>query len=192
MPCITELYSLFYKENVKVIPDNIYDLLTPVALAHMIMGDGSIQPQGLILCTDSYSLEDVVRLINVLILKYTLDCTIRVNNKNQYCIYITQSCMALLANIVSPYMHSSMLYKIKSALNTPRFSYKIEVLDVKNNVTIIYSSMSEAAKKLDIPQPIIVNYFKRNQVKPYKNTNSPKYRLVVKVVFIYLYEKKSG
>jgi hypothetical protein len=34
MPCITELRSLFYKNKVKVIPQNIYELLTPVALAH--------------------------------------------------------------------------------------------------------------------------------------------------------------
>lgn len=32
--CFTELHSLFYPNKVKIIPDNIYDLLTPVALAH--------------------------------------------------------------------------------------------------------------------------------------------------------------
>jgi hypothetical protein len=36
LPCITELYSLFYVNGVKVIPQNIYELLTPVALAHWI------------------------------------------------------------------------------------------------------------------------------------------------------------
>lgn len=40
MPCITELYYLFYLNKVKIVPDNIYELLTPVALAHLIMGDG--------------------------------------------------------------------------------------------------------------------------------------------------------
>lgn len=40
MPCITELYYLFYPNKLKIIPDNIYDLLTPIALAHWIMGDG--------------------------------------------------------------------------------------------------------------------------------------------------------
>ena len=35
MPCITELYHLFYvNPDKKVIPQNIYELLTPVALAH--------------------------------------------------------------------------------------------------------------------------------------------------------------
>lgn len=55
MPCITELHSLFYPNGVKLVPQNIYELLTPVALAHMVMGDGSAKSHGLIICTNSYS-----------------------------------------------------------------------------------------------------------------------------------------
>ena len=40
LPCFAELHSLFYVNKVKVIPQNIYDLLTSVAFAHLIMGDG--------------------------------------------------------------------------------------------------------------------------------------------------------
>lgn len=32
MPCRTELHSLFYLNGIKIIPHNIYELLTPVAL----------------------------------------------------------------------------------------------------------------------------------------------------------------
>jgi len=112
MPCLTELHSLFYPNGIKVIPSNIYDLLTPPALAHMVMGDGSTERHGLILCTDSYSIEDTIRLINVLIIKYRLECTLRVRRKNQYRIYIRQNSMSLLQRIVMPHMHSSMLYKL--------------------------------------------------------------------------------
>lgn len=168
MPCITELYLLFYPEKIKVIPQDIYNLLTPIALAHLIMGDGSKQRHGLIICTDSYKLVDVVSLMNVLMIRYRLDCTIRVHNKNQYRIYINQSSMALLVKIVSPYMHYSMLYKLSSWLNKPRDRNEIEVFDVENNTATIYCSISEAAKKLNIPKSAIVNYFSRNQDKPYK------------------------
>lgn len=34
LPCFNEIYNLFYKDKVKRIPDNIYDLLTPIAIAH--------------------------------------------------------------------------------------------------------------------------------------------------------------
>jgi hypothetical protein len=112
MPCFTELYYLFYPNGVKIIPEDIYNLLTPVALAHLIMGDGSVKPHGLILCTDSYSLKDVVRLMNVLIIKYRLECTLRFYPKNQYRIYIKQSSMPILRSIVISFMTKSMLYKI--------------------------------------------------------------------------------
>jgi hypothetical protein len=73
MLCLTELYSLFYLNGVKIIPNNIYELLTPIALAHMIMGDGSVKSHGLILCTNNSSLEDIVRLMNVIMIRYRLD-----------------------------------------------------------------------------------------------------------------------
>jgi len=120
MPCITELYFLFYPKGVKSIPQNIYALLTPIALAHLIMGDGVAKKTGLVLCTDSYSIEDTVRLLNVLITRYRLNSTLRIAIKNQYRIYIQQDSMASLVKIVSPYMHYTMLYKVKSWLNTPR------------------------------------------------------------------------
>jgi hypothetical protein len=37
---------MFHINKTKEIPSNIYDLLTPVALAHLIMGDGSAVNKG--------------------------------------------------------------------------------------------------------------------------------------------------
>ena len=34
LPCFNEVYDLFYKNKVKIIPYNIYDLLTPIAISH--------------------------------------------------------------------------------------------------------------------------------------------------------------
>jgi hypothetical protein len=109
---MNSLYSLFYVNKVKVIPQNIYELLTPVALAHMIMGDGVAKPHGLILCTDSYSVQDVVRLMNVLIIRYELECTLRYHTLTQPRIYIRQRSMDKLQTIVQPFIYSSLLFKI--------------------------------------------------------------------------------
>jgi hypothetical protein len=71
LPCFTNLHSLFYPLGIKIIPSNIYELLTPIALAHLIMGDGSpYKKTGITICTDSYTIQDVVLLINVLIIRY--------------------------------------------------------------------------------------------------------------------------
>ena len=83
MSCLTELHYLFYPNGVKIIPKNIFELLTPIALAHMIMGDGSVKSHGLDLCTDNYSIQDVIRLMNVLIIKYRLECNLRLKKQNQ-------------------------------------------------------------------------------------------------------------
>jgi LAGLIDADG DNA endonuclease family len=82
--------------------NNIYELLTPVALAHWIPGYGSAKRHGLILFTNSFIVQDVVKLINVLIIRYNLDCNIRIkksNRKVEYMIYIRQSSMVKFLKI---------------------------------------------------------------------------------------------
>lgn len=112
LPCITEFIFKFYKGREKIIPEDIYNMLTPVALAHIIMGDGTRDHGwGIILCTDAYSLQDIIRLMNVLIIRYKLDCTIRKHGQYNR-IYIRQRSMPLLRSIVTPHFHSSMLYKV--------------------------------------------------------------------------------
>jgi len=169
MACLTELHSLFYPNGVKIIPNNIFDLLSPITLAHLIMGDGSSKSHGLIICTDSYTVKDVVRLINVFIIKFRLECSLYIHKQNKYRIYIKQRSMPLLLNIVSPYMHPSMLYKLKSSLSKSSNSQQIEVTDIKNNITNSYDSISEAARVLNINKSSIRTNLKSNSKKPYKN-----------------------
>ena len=112
LPCFTELYSIYYPNGIKRIPADIFNLLTPIALAHWIMGDGNKNRHGLTINTDSFSLNDTVRLINVLMVRYRLDCTMRKHSPG-YTIYIKEKSMPLLRTLVQPHMHSSMLYKLR-------------------------------------------------------------------------------
>ena len=52
------------------------------------MGDGSRLNDGLVLCTDSFSLNDVIRLGNVLMLKFDLHVTIQGWQQGKPRIYI--------------------------------------------------------------------------------------------------------
>ena len=58
--------------------------------------------------------------MNVLIIRYRLECTIHLKRQNQkveYLIYIREGSMALLRSIVIPFMHpSSMYYQTASGL----------------------------------------------------------------------------
>ena len=67
---------------------------------------------GLILCTDSFTNQDVARLINILIIKYGLNCTMIGYKTGAPNIYIRYDSMDLLRTIVTPYMLPIFYYKI--------------------------------------------------------------------------------
>ncbi len=77
MACITELYHAYYANKIKVIKACIYNYLTPIPLAHLIKVEGTFNGITLLFCTELYSIVYVVRLINVLMIKYIIHCTIR-------------------------------------------------------------------------------------------------------------------
>lgn len=168
LPCFAELRSIFYINGVKTIPENIYDLLTPVALAHMIMGDGSAKSHGLIICTDSYKLTDIVRLMNVLLIKYDIKSNIRYHSNTQPRIYIRQQSMPIVRKLVTPYMDKSMLYKIEGVAKlknpTEEKIKKIIVTNLESGEIIKFSTNKEAALYFKVSHTTISNYLKSNKL----------------------------
>ena len=62
-PFLNFYKDLFYNsDNKKIVPLNIENLLTPLALAYWIMDDGSLQNKGLHLNTYGFTNQDVLRL----------------------------------------------------------------------------------------------------------------------------------
>lgn len=106
------LYNSFYNgKGVKVIPPNITELLTPLALAVWVMDDGGRHGSGIRLHTNSFTLSDVQLLIIALNTNFGFKCTTHLNNEN-HVIYISSSSMDSLRSLVLPHMCPSMLYKI--------------------------------------------------------------------------------
>ena len=75
------------------------------------MGDGTKNNKGLSLQTQSFTIQECVFIISVLIYKYNLKCSIHLQ-RNQPTIYISSKSMKKLIPLILPYMCSSMLYKI--------------------------------------------------------------------------------
>lgn len=127
LPCITELYNIFYIDNVKIIPNNLYELLTWEGLAHWIMCDGSYNI-GIILHTQCYTIEDNVKIINVLILKFQLECSLH-KQRDAYVIYLKRKSIKKNIHFLLPYMHETMLYKIYGGIK-PKFvsNYKKKIM----------------------------------------------------------------
>jgi len=79
LPCFNVLKKMFYLSNKKVIPHNIYDLLTFRRLAFWIMDDGSRHGEGLHISVYAFSNKDVDKLMFILQDKFNLKCSIHYN-----------------------------------------------------------------------------------------------------------------
>jgi hypothetical protein len=110
------IHEGFYSKNRKVLPNFIEDYLNPQALAIWISDDGTFHKnRGLRLCTHNFTLDECKRLQNILINKYNLKSSlIKITGTypQQYNVYIQKKSMDDLRSIVSPFIHSSMLYKL--------------------------------------------------------------------------------
>jgi len=106
--------ELWYVDGLKIVPSNIGEYLDPLALAIWIMDDGSKLGKGLKLSTNSFNYSDCLLLVKVLYDNFYLKATVQSagNLKPQYHIYIWKESMPLLCDIVEPYVHSSMKYKL--------------------------------------------------------------------------------
>lgn len=112
LSCFNEYKEKFYLSNVKIVPHNIYELLTPKGLAFWIMDDGSKQGSGLHLSVYAFSNKDVDKLMFTLQDKFNLRCSIHYNRNNKPRIYIFKESMDRLISLVKPYFINEMLYKL--------------------------------------------------------------------------------
>jgi len=75
------------------------------------MGDGSRRNNGITLCTDNFSIIDIVMLINILIIKYDIQPTVH-KEKDKYRIYINKKDYNKIIPSIEPYFVKSFRYKI--------------------------------------------------------------------------------
>ena len=107
------IYDLWYKDNIKCVPNCINQYLTPLALAIWIMDDGTKVSNGLKFSTNSFSYNDCLLLIKALNDNFNIKSSIQsTGNKNQYIIFIWKESIDDLRNIVSQYIIPEMKYKL--------------------------------------------------------------------------------
>ena len=118
-PTFTYYYHLFYPHGEKLIPDSIKRILiSPLSLAVWCMDDGSRKPygKGAFLHTQSFTLDDQLKLIEVLRKNFSIDARISSaglwKGKRLNRLYITAGSFLQFRNLVLPYMLPSMFYKV--------------------------------------------------------------------------------
>jgi hypothetical protein len=115
LPVFNYYHEIFYLNNKKIVPKNLDKILTAKYLAYWSMDDGSKTGKGFRLNTQSFTKDENLILIQILKDKFNLDCSLHFHNKknNQYRIYIKTKSMPDLKNLIYPYFHESLLYKLK-------------------------------------------------------------------------------
>ena len=107
------IYNSFYNDkDIKIIPLNISDFLTPLAQAIWISENGSKERIGLKLSIYSFTKEEIKFLSQIILEKYNIKTSINYNNKGQCYLYILKKSMPNLINLVKPIIHKSMYYKL--------------------------------------------------------------------------------
>jgi hypothetical protein len=112
--CFTELYELFYTASgKKVVPLNIGEVLTPIGLAYWLADDGCFckSSHRIILCTDSFTLNEVNLLMEVLNNKWNLE-SYKVSKGSGYRIIVPRRSLSILQGLLKDIMPPMMLYKI--------------------------------------------------------------------------------
>lgn len=107
--------EMFYINGIKIVPLNINQYLTPLALANWIQGDGAIISTGLKISINSFTIQEVEFLCKILNEKYQLITKPQssgVSNKN--IIYFPQNSLNNLSKLIKPHMVPSMRYKLNS------------------------------------------------------------------------------
>jgi hypothetical protein len=126
LPSLTILHKEWYVLNkittkfTKIVPLNIGKLLTPIGLAHWLMGDSywDTYSKTVCICTDSFTLAEVELLVTVLKDNFNLVAGVnrRIKANKEVCWRIRFSSKSKnipnLISIVKPYFIPSMYYKL--------------------------------------------------------------------------------
>lgn len=116
--CLNKYHENYYRDNMKGISSNIESQLTPRGIAHWIMGDGLfiLNDGVVVLCTESFKLEEVKRLVNVLTRKFGINSTLvkRVSKSGTtgWRIRVRKRSMDSLIKLVNPFIIPELRYKI--------------------------------------------------------------------------------
>ena len=113
---------MFYIKNditnnyIKIVPLNIEEYLTPLALAIWFMDDGGgatkLEP-GVRIATNNFTLNEVQFLCDILYKKYNLIATVHSGGKDKgFVLYINKKSVPLFISLVKIYMHPSLYYKL--------------------------------------------------------------------------------
>ena len=122
LPFFTSLYKDWYKsisnKNIKVLPLNLDFLFTPLAIAFLIMGDGSWDKSGsrIIIHLNNFTLIEVNRIQSILLSNFDISSYLVKNphsdKERGYVLKIPNRDVGKVITLVSDHIYPTLKYKI--------------------------------------------------------------------------------
>jgi hypothetical protein len=124
LPIFSTLHDEWYKaigpnRYIKILPQNIMLLFTPLTIAYWICGDGSYnkKSKAMFIYTNNFSKSEVEKLAFLFLKMYDIKCTVLKKDKNgpnpnNYFIRIGRVQAEKLILLIVPHMHKSYLYRV--------------------------------------------------------------------------------
>lgn len=114
------IHELFYNQNKKILPcyEVLYDIIDTLALATWIMdGGGKVRNSGILIHTNSFTLDEVKTLCRLLENKFSIPANPRVKNKekSQWMIFIPKAGVGRVSELVAKHFSEDMLRKLKDS-----------------------------------------------------------------------------
>ena len=107
--------DLFYKNKKKIVPPFLFEHFNQISLAYWFMDDGSLKryktTQAFILCTDSFSKDEVLFLGSMLKLKYNIHVNYH-KQRDNYRIYVPTKHFQDFSSLILPFLHPNFNYKL--------------------------------------------------------------------------------
>jgi hypothetical protein len=111
---LKDLRARFYADRRKVVPPEIGEMLDAMALAVWFMDDGgrgARTPKGLVFNTSSFSVDEQVILQTVMAEKFGVQTSVHRTGRG-FQLYVRAQSFDRFAGLISPYLISSMRYKL--------------------------------------------------------------------------------
>ena len=91
---------------------DLFYYLDYIALAHWIKGDGARHNKGILLCTDGFTIKEVIFLMNILRIKFDIKPSKYIFKDKYPRIHIFKKDLLKLRPFISPYFIKHFYYKI--------------------------------------------------------------------------------
>lgn len=137
------LHSYFYKNGVKILPETIFELLTPQMIAVWFMDDGSNNGGSLTLNTHGFLKREQNRIVTYFKTKYAINTKI-IKDRNKWKIAIGAYDCNKFISIIKDFIAPSMIYKITSSRND--FAFYTQECPLKSDANTSVPSLGDLEK----------------------------------------------